>query len=408
MVILGFLAILFAIPTYGLSLLALLLIAGARGYLRGIAFKTKERYDNAFIDARNSMSNGIFLKPTWINNKSAQVTFESAVHKAASEEGLSNTQINNLFCNKEIASSILTVAASFQKYKFSKLEQIVGATDLAKKVAKDEFTRIKNGTPSLVDGYSESHTLCESGQRLFAQGKYTQAFNAFSESIEKYDSSIAYYMRAIIYAHRLRHYEALQDLLMAKSTNDTSNHKIKANLDSNIAICEILCHAYESNLRNEIIREVKDLDTTVLPHKLLTSWIGIDARSWSNGDFDYKLLEHYYYNELYSIITFEEFENYQDATIIADMYPSNFLKEKAESSLSEKHFKPIKIKSESLLCTLDIHDMYEIRTATIEAAHERLMLRDYGNSWNSSEFDAKEITIEAEDYNKRILNETTN
>ena len=61
-----------------------------------------------------------------------------------------------------------------------------------------------------------------------------------------------------------------------------------------------------------------------------------------------------------------------------------------------------------MLCTLDIHDMYEIRTATIEAAHERLMLRDYGNSWNSSEFDAKEITIEAEDYNKRILNETTN
>lgn len=391
MVILALLAILFAIPTYGLSILALIIFAAAKGYLRGLAFKTKERYDNAFKDAQNSLENGVFRKPTWISNKSSQKIFDSAIYEAASNEGLSDSQINNLFGNKEIANSIMTVAASFQEYKFSKLEQIVGAKDFAAIVARKEYIRINNGTPSLVSGHDEAYKLCESGQKLFALGKYNQAFHVFSESLEKYESSTAYYMRAIIYAHRLRHYEALQDLLMAESINDTSSHKIKTNLNSNIEICEILCHAYESDLRHEIISEIKSLDATILPHKLLTSWLGIDAQSWFDGTFDHKLLEHYYFNELYSISTFDEFEHYQDASKIADLYPENFLKEKAEACVNEKEFKPIKIKSESLLCTLETHDMYEIRTAVIIAAHEKLMLRDYGDVWNSP--DSKGIAI---------------
>lgn len=63
MVILALLAILFAIPTYGLSILALIIFAAAKGYLRGLAFKTKERYDNAFKDAQNSLKNGFFESP---------------------------------------------------------------------------------------------------------------------------------------------------------------------------------------------------------------------------------------------------------------------------------------------------------------------------------------------------------
>lgn len=44
MVFLALLAILLAIPTYGLSILASITFAATKGYLRGLAFKTKERY----------------------------------------------------------------------------------------------------------------------------------------------------------------------------------------------------------------------------------------------------------------------------------------------------------------------------------------------------------------------------
>lgn len=378
MTLLALLAILFAIPTYGLSIVALIVFAMVRGYLRGVAAKTKERYDDAMREARDSIERGDYLKPGWIANKSAQNVFESAIYEAAVSEGLTKSQIDRLFGNKETVACVMAVAASFEKYKFSRVEQIVGATDYATVLAKKEYQRLKNGTPSLVQGYDEAQKLCDAGQRLFAEGKYTHAFYAFTDALEKHEISIAYSMRAEIYAHRIRHYEALQDLLKAESISDTSSQKIKGNLQSNIEICTVLCHAYGSNLRNELINEVRGLDKAVLPHRLLSSWLDIDVQRWWEGDFDHALLEHYYFRELHSITTFDEFEHYQEVLILADRYPAGFIEGKAGACPNEKAFKVMKMKSESLLCSLDEQHMYDVRTAVIVAAHEKLMVRDSG------------------------------
>lgn len=126
-----FLAILFAIPTAGVSLLACFFLFFFLKFLNMRGLQLKRNYETAMTSACSEIARNQFRVPTWYRNQnSGRVkNFSYSVVKILSEQGMPQEKAIEWFKSKSNQRRILTVAASFEMSGFDSIGQMMGVED---------------------------------------------------------------------------------------------------------------------------------------------------------------------------------------------------------------------------------------------------------------------------------------
>jgi len=125
MVILFLIALLFAWPTGGLSLLAYFALLGVRSYLKA---KVRMNYANT-KRAERSLNGEKKTLPSWIADKDEIAIFIETIQKAAQHKGVPIVFLQALLGNNDTLMSLVNFAGAMELEGSSFLEQQVAVTD---------------------------------------------------------------------------------------------------------------------------------------------------------------------------------------------------------------------------------------------------------------------------------------
>lgn len=99
------------------------------------ARKTKSAYEDAERQTFDIVSRGERMYPSWIQNPEWQKLFAESTLEEVLKNGMSKEQAAQWFSRQDVADTIMTMTAQLERANFSKLGQISGAMEFARKLA---------------------------------------------------------------------------------------------------------------------------------------------------------------------------------------------------------------------------------------------------------------------------------
>jgi len=117
--ILFLLALLLALPTAGLSIVAFLALLGVRAYLRA---KANMHHSNK-RNAERSMNSAEFRLPSWANDKEKALIFLETIQQLAMRQGVPRRFLQGLLSDLDVANGIFLFAGAMEKEGASFFEQ---------------------------------------------------------------------------------------------------------------------------------------------------------------------------------------------------------------------------------------------------------------------------------------------
>lgn len=408
MAIVFIIALILAWPTYGLSLLALAALAMLRGYLRGRAGRTRAAYVSAEQEAMKAIQQGTQKVPTWLHDAKWQKQLVAESKKAVQAAGMTPSQSSSWFSQDDVADAVLTVTACFERHGFSKAEQIVGTSDFVKKLAQQQLQRgcakadagehevqpaAMEAMPPQGD-YEQGRILFEAGMVSALAYKCQEAIEYYSQSIKAYENPAPYINRANLLSKRIRHHEALQDLLMAKRLDLAQ--EFSAQIDHELNIVYALTQNYQNGVRETLAKPSGSNGCRDIAEALLQASFEIPPLAWEYGTFDHSLLEFHFFNELDNIVKFDALSGYPEVGDWLANYPEHFILMKAGSCPDLVAYRSVEARLHTHLCTYDEADMRLVRRHMLYRIHCQLMARDFGGFWDALDSECRGVTKEAE------------
>lgn len=408
MAIVFIIALILAWPTYGLSLLALPAFAMLRGYLRGKAGKTKDAYLSAEQEAMKAIQQGKQKAPTWLHDAMLQKQLVAETKNAALAAGMTSSQSSSWFSQQDVVEAVLTATACFERHGFSKAEQIVCASDFVKKLAQLQLQRERSkadvgelevqpaaveATPPKSD-YERGRVLFEAGMASARAYKCQEAIEYYSQSLMAYENPAPYINRANLLSKRIRHYEAMQDLLMAKRLDLA--WEFSAQIDSELNVVYGLTQNYRNGVRETLANPAGSHDCQGIAEAILQASFGITALEWDYGTFDQGLLEFHFFNELDNVVKFDELSGYPEVCDWLAKYPESFILKKVSSCPDHHKYSSVEALLHTHLCTYDEPNMRLVRRHMLYCIHRVLMTRDFGGFWDTLDSECRGLTKEAE------------
>ena len=253
--------------------------------------------------------------------------------------------------------------------------------------------------------FGNQNHLHEEGKKLFELGvicasqyRCSEALDYYSKSISIHKNPAPYINRANLLAKRVRHFEALQDLLEAKRLDQQQANEFSNQINRELASAELMTLNYKNGIREKLIDDLRDRGDTYVFEKILCSSFNISASQWEHNTFKRELIEYHFFNEIDNIQKFEERNSYPDASEFIDSYPSDFIQKKLTLSPNQAEYKKSETFIQSFLCSYDEYDMQRLRNLIIYEIHCKLLERDYGGLWMSLSSDCEGVTREAADF----------
>ncbi|MBA6099670.1 hypothetical protein H4C80_21445 [Pseudomonas juntendi] len=410
MAIVFIIALILAWPTYGLSLLALAAFAMLRGYLRGKVGKARAAYVSAEQEAMKAIQQGTKKVPTWLHDTEWQKQLVAESKKAAQAAGMTPIQSSSWFSQHDITDAVLTVTACFERHGFSKAEQIVGTSDFVKKLAQQQLKQKsakpdageREVQPAAVEAmtsqgeYEQGRILFEAGMASALAYKCQEAIEYYSQSIKAHENPAPYINRANLLSKRIRHHEALQDLLMAKRLDFAQ--EFSSQIDHELSIVYALTQNYRNGVRETLAKPSSSDGCRDIAEALLQTSFEISHLAWEYNTFDHSLLEFHFFNELDNIVKFEAVNEYPEVGGWLADYPEHFIQMKVGSCPDLAAYQSVEARLHTHLCTYDEPDMRLVRRHMLYRIHCQLMVRDFGGFWDALDSECRGVTKEAETF----------
>lgn|GEM_PF-994609 len=414
-----FLALVLAWPTMGLSLLAIPVCAILGVLLQRKVRDTRSAYLAAQHSAMESTLRGETRAPSWIRNKPLQQQFVLETTKAAIEAGMTAEQARSWFAQQDVVNCILTAAACFEKEGFRRFEQIVGASDLTKTLAREQLKEQarkasmqddsedapdyawpgdepdKDGLAEDDGGYKEGRRLFEEGMAFALQYKSREAIDCYTRSIEVCENPAPYINRANLLSKRIRHYEAMQDLLVAQRLDFAS--EFSDEIERELEIVSALTKNYRNGVRETLVKPSEVEDPRAIAEAILRESFGLKRFAWENAIFG-PLIEFHFFNELDNIAKFDDLNGYPEVERWLKEYPAEFIAMKVESCPDFDAYRKAEFALHTHLCSYDERDMQPLRRHVLYDIHRKLMTRDFGGFWDALSSECRGITKEAEEF----------
>lgn len=392
-------------PTSGLSMVVYCFIYFGRAYLRGKAAKTRDAYLTAQANADAAVQQNTHQLPTWINDPALQKQLVAETKKAAAETGMPAALADGWFSDHQTARAILTATAQFEKEGFNRFEQIVCAADFTKRLAQKHLNAISRSScrekePHNQDpAYEEGKRLFELGMQCASRYRCTEAIEYYTRSIATHPNPAPYINRANLLGKRIRHFEALQDLLAAQVLDRTQGNEFDHEISRELAIAQGLTLGYRNGLREELLENFSSIDDVgAIARMIFCRSFNIDPGRWKYTINDDRLVQYHLFNELDNIAKFEDAKNYPEAEELIEAYPAAFIQHKVNACPDMATYKEMEMRLHAVLCLYEEKDMRRLRRHIIHDVHSRMLARDFGDMYMSLSSNCEGITKEAMEF----------
>jgi len=248
------------------------------------------------------------------------------------------------------------------------------------------------------NNYEEAKRLFELGMICASQYRCSEAIEYYSKSIIVHNNPAPYINRANILGKRVRHYEALQDLLEAKRLDQEQGNEFSTQIDRELILTKLVTQNYTNGVREKLIADLKERGHGYVSERIVCSSFNISPSQWEHNTFKRNLIEYHFFNEIDNIAKFDERDSYPESSEALESYPDEFIQMKIAASPDYATYRDSEILLHSLLCSYDERDMQRLRNSIIYKVHCKLLDRDYGGLWMSLSSDCEGVTREAADF----------
>ncbi|QQR39001.1 hypothetical protein [Devosia rhizoryzae] len=245
----------------------------------------------------------------------------------------------------------------------------------------------------------------EQGEKLFKLGmkaavefRSNEAINYYSQSIAASPNPSPYMNRANLLGKRVRHYEALQDLLQAQKLDRAQGKQFGPILDFEIARTSVMTSSYTNGLREKLIADLKEKGPQYVAQRLLSVSFNIPEIRWDYGVVAEPMIEFHFFNELDNIIKFDDLALYPEVAEFAEMYPAKFIDLKLEQCPDLDAYQQQEVVLHGFLCSYPQDQMVRLRRSMLYQIHEQLLTRDFGALHMSLTSECNGIIKEAEEF----------
>lgn len=226
--------------------------------------------------------------------------------------------------------------------------------------------------------YKEAKRLYELGMEAALRFESSKALEYYSMSIKLNPNPAPYINRANILSKRMRHKEALSDLLEAQRLDSVQAGEFNSVISKEIAQEKLFTANYENGTREKLLTDLKQNDASYVALRILCVAFGIKESQWSIGAFNRELLEFHFFNELDNVRKFDEISSYPEIEEYLHIYEPKFIELKIENCPDPNGYKNAETIMHTFLCSYDERDMVHLRRSMLYHLHEHLLLIDYG------------------------------
>lgn len=240
------------------------------------------------------------------------------------------------------------------------------------------FKRIFNGDGAVhPKNFEEGRKLFEAGMQQAARFECDAALELYTRSIAVCPNPAPYINRANLLGKRLRHHEALTDLLEARRLDRAQGREFCRILAREIALAEAVTHCYRNGLRERLIDDLADNGEDHVVGKIFCACFGMEHIAWEYGRLHTPLADFHFFNELDNLRKFETLDRYPEAAEFLAKYPGEFIDEKLADCPDPAAYDLGEKKLHGFLCVYDEKTMIRLRRVMLYQLHERLLNEDY-------------------------------
>lgn len=249
-----------------------------------------------------------------------------------------------------------------------------------------------------VSDYHKGKELFEQGVHAANNDDFKTAFTFYTQSIEERGDPSPYLNRARILFKRIRYWEGLQDLLMARDLDlEKDRLFIRDEIDQEIVFAEAMTGNYRSGIREKLIADFDQRsDKHDIAMRIVEVSFGLPEGSWGFALGANPLFEFHFFNELDNIRLFDELEKYPTAREYLQLYPVEFIQQKISEPIDDDAYKKAELMMHGFLCSYDQKRMCQLREYILYRLHDALLTADYGSTGLSSE--CRGVTKDAYEY----------
>lgn len=225
------------------------------------------------------------------------------------------------------------------------------------------------------------------GQRLFVDGmahatrfESDKAIELYTKSIEINPNPAPYLNRANLLSKRLRHYEALTDLLEAKRLD--AKREFRVVLDREIATETIYTSNYRNDTRAKLLQDLESGDIGGIARKVFASSFRVSREGLWHGSRP--ILEYHFFNDLDNIIKFETISEIPEAEEYLELYGQDYIDHKIETCPDDNAYFAADATVRSFLCCYPVKEARYIRRRILWDLHQNMLHEDYGDIWSMS------------------------
>lgn len=232
------------------------------------------------------------------------------------------------------------------------------------------------------EGYEDGKRLFDMAVAAAQQEKFHEAFLLYSESIAACPNPAPYLNRARILVKKIRHKEALDDLIEAQRTDRLQGKEFQSEIRCEIQAVSPFVENYRNGTREKLISDFRSHADSIYDLRHVATRIFEVSFGLEPGalyPFNGPLAEYHFFNELDNIARFEDVEVYPEAKEFLGLYTTEFIAEQVNGTVDIEAYSRAEATLNSFLCSYDEPDMRQLRRLMLYSIHQDLIIRDYGD-----------------------------
>jgi tetratricopeptide (TPR) repeat protein len=236
------------------------------------------------------------------------------------------------------------------------------------------------------EGADSSSAAYGEGRRLYNIGKYhagrfetDKAMEFYNKSFEANKRPEPLVDRAHIKMLRIRHHEALLDLLEAQRLDAVNENGCQKEIMPRLAKLSVTTQPYKNGTREKLIEDLRRNGRGYVAKRIVSTCFKLKPEQWDTNPPASPMLKHHFFNEIDNIAKFDSRGSYPEIERYVDLYPGAFIAEQVRLCPDMQDYFATEMKLHTFLCSYEEQDMRNVRSDMLYLIHSAMMWADYGH-----------------------------
>lgn len=204
-----------------------------------------------------------------------------------------------------------------------------------------------------------------------------EALECFDRSFEAHKHPAPLIDRAHIKLMRLRHYEAMQDVLEAQRIDLITGRAFIGQISEQLSKLTVTTEPYRNGTRELLVRDLKQHGIEHAAGKILHTCFKPKFGAYERIPDPTPLMKFHFFNELDTIAKFDSPGSYPNADVLLSRYPTRFIDTQVALCPDEQQYRSLEAILHSFLCAYEEQDMRHVRGRILYDIHQSLMWHDW-------------------------------